>query len=678
MNLILKNIRKSFNYLGLSQFMKKLQKSFGNYLNINSGLLLLIVVVGSILRFYNYPELPYSFDEFSALFRTRFDNFRDLIYYGVKTTDTHPAGIQVFMYYWVQVFGESEMQVKFPFVLFGIFSILLAYKLGNKWFNPTVGLFTAIFLSVLQYPITYSQFARPYISGVFFSLLMVLFWTNIVFYPTKKRKINIIGFVLSSVACAYNHHFSLLLLGLVGLSGLFFLNKEHWKSYILSCLAVFILYIPHLPIFITQLNNGGVEDWLKKPGPGFILDYFQYILHFSHLLIGLTLVLILSGIVFFTKKFRDTNKFRILALIWFLITFSIGYFYSVYVNAVLQYSVLIFVFPFLILFVFSFYRDLMPLFKTLVVLLFMSVAIYTLIFDRQHYTIMYNSAYKEILIEAEKFQNKNEQSNIATAIYMPAKIRDYYVNKLNINDSNFYYPDSLTYLAQFRDFVKQQHAEYFVLGYSLTPGIEQKLVVEEEYPYLIQKDGWFKGDFYVYAKKKPEDKYYSSPDSILFSTINTFDTLSEGWEDVVLLYQLTDGSSYKNDQILRFNHEFEYSPEFTASLSDIISCKTNEIMISVDTYVPFSLVNPGLVCEFFIDDKLITWRSSNVIDYVNASEKRLKTHLGFRLTDIDIDLDKASLLLYFWNQNFEVLYIDEFKMEVRVGNPKIYGLYEKF
>ena len=81
---------------------------------------MLIVIVGSVLRFYNFSELPYSFDEFSALFRTRFDNFRDLIYFGVKTTDTHPAGVQVFMYYWVKIFGESEMIVKFPFILFGI------------------------------------------------------------------------------------------------------------------------------------------------------------------------------------------------------------------------------------------------------------------------------------------------------------------------------------------------------------------------------------------------------------------------------------------------------------------------------------------------------------------------------------------------------------------------------
>lgn len=308
----------------------------------------------------------------------------------------------------------------------------------------------------------------------------------------------------------------------------------------------------------------------------------------------------------------------------------------------------------------------------------MTIAIYTLIYERQHYDVQYKSAYKEILIEADKFYKENNQSKITTTIYLPKHIKDYYVEKLAINDSGFNYPDSLTNYIQFRDFVKQQNTDYFVLGYSLTPRIEHKLIVEEEFPYLIEKKGWYKGDFYVYSKNKPAEINYTPPDSVLFSTINTFDSLSIGWDEVELFYQLTDGNSYEGDQILRFNQDFEYSPEFIANLSDISNSRTNEILISVDTYVPLSLVDPELRCDFFINNKLITWRSSQMIEFVNEPEKRLKVHLGFRLADIDVDFSKASLLVYFWNQNFEVLYIDEFKIEVREGNPKIYSLTQNF
>lgn len=261
---------------------------------------------------------------------------------------------------------------------------------------------------------------------------------------------------------------------------------------------------------------------------------------------------------------------------------------------------------------------------------------------------------------------------------MPQHIKDYNVEKLVINDSGFYYPDSLTNYIQFRDFVKQQNTDYFVLAYSITPVIEHKLIVEEEFPYLIKQKGWYKGDFYVYAKEKPINADYTSPDSVIFSTINTFDTLTEGWDDVELFYQLTDGNNYEGDKILRFNNEFEYSPEFISNLADITTNKINEVYISVDTYVPFSTVNPSLMCDFFIDDELITSRSSNMINFVDEPEKRLKSHLAFRLADIDIDINQASALVYFWNRNFEVLYIDEFKLEVREGNPKIYALQERF
>ncbi len=89
-------------------------------LNADTALLGIIVAAGVILRFYDYSQLPYGYDEFSALFRTRFSNFNDLIKYGVVASDTHPAGVQVFLFLWVKLFGESEMVVKLPFMLCGL------------------------------------------------------------------------------------------------------------------------------------------------------------------------------------------------------------------------------------------------------------------------------------------------------------------------------------------------------------------------------------------------------------------------------------------------------------------------------------------------------------------------------------------------------------------------------
>ena len=62
--------------------MEELLPKLKKLLSIDHLLLIIILGIGAALRFYDYSNLPYSFDEFSALFRTRFDNFSDLIRYG--------------------------------------------------------------------------------------------------------------------------------------------------------------------------------------------------------------------------------------------------------------------------------------------------------------------------------------------------------------------------------------------------------------------------------------------------------------------------------------------------------------------------------------------------------------------------------------------------------------------
>ncbi|MDD4384325.1 MAG: glycosyltransferase family 39 protein [Bacteroidales bacterium] len=224
----------------------------------NKLTLFLIVLVAIALRFYNYQNIPFTHDEFSALSRTNFNSFSELIDQGVKV-DGHPAGIQVFLYYWTKLAGKSEVWVKLPFMLMGIASVVLVYLIAKMWYNETVALLSTSFVASIQFSIVYSQIARPYISGLFFSMLMAYFWSRIVLKPTKRYYANAAMFVISAALCAYNHHFSLLFAVIVGVSGLFLVRKEFLVKYVICGLLIFILYVPHLSIFFHQLSLGGVD-----------------------------------------------------------------------------------------------------------------------------------------------------------------------------------------------------------------------------------------------------------------------------------------------------------------------------------------------------------------------------------------------------------------------------------
>ncbi len=203
-------------------------------------LLLFVILIGLILRFWRFTDIPFMFDELSAMSRTTFDSFYDLIRYGVIEKDTHPAGIQVFMYYWVYLFGEAEWIVKLPFMLAGLLSVWFSYLIAKLWFNSTTAILTVAYIASLQMFVLYSQIARPYASGLFLTLLLVYSWSK---YIRKGYKsMDLVLFVLFAVLASYNHHFSLLFAAIVGISGLWFVEQNKRMSYIAAGIAIFILY----------------------------------------------------------------------------------------------------------------------------------------------------------------------------------------------------------------------------------------------------------------------------------------------------------------------------------------------------------------------------------------------------------------------------------------------------
>jgi hypothetical protein len=626
------------------------------------------------LRFYNISGLHFTYDEFSAFFRTGFNNFDDLIRFGVMKPDTHPPGVQVFLNYYVKLVGDNEALVKLPFIIAGIFSIYLAYRVGKIWFNPTVGLIAAMFVSVLQYPITFSLMARPYSPGLFFSLAMVFFWTNLVFQKNSKRILNAVGFVLSATFLAYTHHFGLLLVGLAGASGIFLVKGKMLWRYIFYLFLVFVLYIPNIPVFLKQLGKGGVESWLSKPKSDFILNYLDYILHYSPLMVMLTITLLILSFVFNTKDQKENRIFKVLAIGWFLSTFIIAYLYSVYINAVLQFSVLIFVYPFLVIFFFSNFRDLVPKMKWGVVVVFLTVSIYTLISERQHFKVMYNMAYREILTTNQQIYDNLGAENVTSIIHMPQKILDFNSRKLSVDISKIQILDEIVELKEFDKFVSHISSPFLVMGWTSLNELEYLDIAQAYFPYIIQKHGRYKGNLYLLSKEHQSKKLNAK--TIVFESVNRGEKFGPGWKnkpDVKLVREV----QYPGDQVFFMNGGNEFSPVFSAQMDDLIDSHTNIISISVDGYFIEKPEEVDLVCEILLNDELIHWRAAAFSDFIGRTDARERVYLTLKLADMNLNQPGILLKTYIWNKGKENFYFDDFTVLVRKGNPYIYGLFEK-
>lgn len=459
-------------------------------LKLDYILLGVILVVAALLRLWKLGQVPFMHDEFSALFRLRFDNFHDLIQYGVSENDSHPAGVQVFLYYWTKIVGWNEFWVKLPFALMGIGSVYLIYLIGKQWFNRKVGLLASAFFAVSQLTVFYSQLARPYAAGLFFVLLMTYFWNKILFDTKKPSVGTCIGFAVATWLAALAHNFSTAQAGLIFITGLFFLKKERRKAYWLSGVGALLLYAPHLPVFYQQtFVNGGIGGWLARPDSTFLVDFLQYTMNYAPLFIfAVGFVIILPFIL--GKQEKRKRPIRWAAVAWFVIVFAMAFVYSLLREPIIQYSTMLFCYPFLVLAAFSLYRNnTMTMSQTAIIIaaiLFIGAS--SLVVNRRHYDLMYHQGYDQIAARMQ--QDHDSLSDIRFATFTEsAKVPEFYQAQTNVSNRVIFDYDND--LADLRQWIQNGKSEKLGFGWTdyANPTWETQAVAS--YPWLLREDTWF-------------------------------------------------------------------------------------------------------------------------------------------------------------------------------------------
>ncbi len=635
----------------------------------NHLVLIFILLAGTLLRIWHLMEIPLTHDEFSVVFRTGYDSFADLIEQGVRV-DVHPAGVQVFMNYWVALFGESAVAVKFPFILLGIFSILMVYKIGEEWFNPNVGLITAVFVACLEYTVMYSQIARPYMSGMFFSLLMVYGWQRYLFRPGKSPIAWLILYVLASAVCAYNHYFSLMFAAIVGVTGLCFVTRRRLINYSLSGVAIFGLYIPHLPIFFHQFSEKGVEGWLGKPGNDFIIDYTGYIFHFSPLVYAMVAIIIFAGLRLQRPRGLLKNKFFYISLAWFSLPILIGFFYSRYVNALLQYSGLIFTFPFFLFVLFGNLPDIKKPIKYLAVPLISLVLILTLIYGRQYYSLFYQSRFKHLILDTEQTLSKYGADNCLVIMDSHKKISDYYYDALDIRFDHFHY-DDFTHRNEFINLLKNTEKDYLSLAVDSRTDLALPGIIMQYFPQMILKKDYFGGNYYLFSKNG-----ISMKGSLLFTSGNGLSGDEPGWSAITDSLLLDSGGISGSPAYLMSGGQ-EYSPTFSFPLRDLADQKNDMIDVSVSIRNRDSLNQSLLVLGISGKHGLVEWTASSFQDYDPEKGDWYTVHHTYRTTQ-NPHRKNLQVNIYIWNRDKINFLSDDFIVQSRKGNPVLYGLMEKF
>lgn len=629
---------------------------FKNYIS-NNWLLLLILLVATILRFWNFFEIPLTHDEVSALNRTHFENFEDLIELGAKA-DTHPPGVQVFTYYWVKAFGYEQWIVKLPFILMGLGSLILSYSIFKKWSNETATLLIVSFLAILQFTVMYSQIARPYISGMFLILGMVYFWDGLVNRPEKGFWKNLILTSLFGAACGYNHHFSLLAAFIIGLTGVFIINRTYRFKYLLVGVFISLLYLPNLSIFLYQLDRGGVGEWLGAPTPRFILDFFSY--SFNHSLSLMVVLVLLLGVGIYNFNKGSSPKWNIVAGIWFFSIWIIGYYYSVYRNPVLQFSMLLFFFPFLLYFLMGWIPQLSKKTRTILVLLVLVIGTSSLAIHRKHFEVFYANRYFQMKEDAAKCDPDNTCFVFAT---YPHFLTIDFPKNIDFPSEYLAWEENANSIKEFEEYIATSNKEKLFLGHVEQFPKELIAIAHHYYPNIVEINYCSGAASYLFSNGwEYQDLSYREYDIISEPTINFYP-------------EKTNKSNYYKDAD-------EWSIGAEVPLSDLVEHHYD--IVSVSATVKLSDPNQEVILVSEIHGESETeplfWAGKPSKEHLfNPMDSTVNIVLAFSLENINRDIKKLPpLKTYIWNVSKESVEIQSFNIEILKGNRIKYCLYEDF
>ncbi|MDA3894032.1 MAG: glycosyltransferase family 39 protein [Salinivirgaceae bacterium] len=606
--------------------------------------LILILVIAAIVRFYKLPDQSLTHDEFSTLFRLEFNSLHDVIQIGMKEMDNHPIGTQVFYYYYTKLFGKDPGPVKFPIIIFGIFSVFMVYVIGKKWFNTSAALYSASFMAILQYAVAQSQIARMYGFGIPFILLMVYYWDKLI--KDKFLWRNAIAYILAASICSYTHYFSLLFAAIVWITGAFLINKNQFKYYFISGLFIFLLFVPHLDIFFYQLSKGGIEGWLGKFSFSYFFKYISYIFHHS---IVVSLVAIIPIVLFF--KFRSTKNeinYRIISLVWFLTPMLIGFLYSYFRNNVIHERVLYFSFPFLLLFLASFMHKLSFKKDLILVISILIVGVGSLIIERNHFKYFNNHRYKLVANRLIDWTEGYGKSNLLTLKITHKRIDSCYNSWRNFDGSSTIYFDSSNNTRDLINLMENSTQEYLYFGRAEVTNPTYLAIVMNYFPQIVKKEFTISGEAYLLKKASAEQakpcsywNYYKNYDNQITSDTNN-------------------------------NFNSEYFANVELLIDTIIFSRNNIINIEANIKQIDSIGGAKLVWAMEKKGNPIDWRSCEIDDYILKDSSFNKVVFSIPLPDIKFPKNTQTKV-YVWNPNNANYLLNDIKISTIPGNPFSYG-----
>lgn len=609
--------------------------------------LLLIISVAGFLRL-PFWQWSLTNDELSAIYGLSLGSFsktlKDYVY-----NDMHPAGVQVFMYVWCKFFGTGTFAVRLPFFLMSLGSLLLLFHAVRKCCSAQAAWFVLSILSVSELHALYSQLARPYAFGMFSMALLFYGWSGIA--AGEKKGNNLVWFYWGILLSVYNHYFSFLTAAILGIGALLTVPKEYRRAVFAFGALAIVFFLPHLSLTIAQFSRGGLGTWLGKPDLSFFSDFAMQLSGGSSILLFLFII----GGLYFLKPAGHVRGVRLLSLSLFLIPALIGYFYSIYVNPVLQPSILLFGFPFLLVSVFAgepACTEKTAMLASAAILIAGTLSMKVIHPFRPADKFATFSGIADLY--EKSYRSYGDKAAYTLNIVNPFYL-EYYLKPRGLNvPFKAWSNRGREELMRFDSIVKYAEEDVFVYGWTNTDNpSEIPEIIRDHYPHLIERHFLYNAEYYIFSRRQEDAKELQQTRMMRFAEISTEDTV-------------------KALPCARLSSDEEYSKNIEQPLELICESTSDILHASVKVNMPEPDSSAMLVISIDGEEGNVFWGSMPLIFFRENSDSWFKVYYSIRLPLLKQNDLKVKVYLTH-RKGAPACYYHDLMLKVTDGNEGLYG-----
>jgi len=173
----------------------------------------------------------------------------------------HPPFLSILYYFWVRLFGDSEISLHMPVIIVGLAEIILLYFLGSIFFGSDVGFLAALGTSFSIAHIEYSTQAVYAIFEPFILLASLLCLYKFVITKNKKLFYDLLILNIFGISIYYHYFVYLIIQTII----LWFYRKEFkiTKIYFISVPIIVILFIVVTVICFSR-GHYSYEFWMRS------------------------------------------------------------------------------------------------------------------------------------------------------------------------------------------------------------------------------------------------------------------------------------------------------------------------------------------------------------------------------------------------------------------------------